>query len=474
MRGDFFLDTKDTHQVFYFTFGWLALWLSPPALAWVGRVLTWALLAWSWRRLSFAVVPRPWWSVLTAALFVCLLERFHMAGEWVIGGVEAKGFAFVLVFLAIEALVRGRFRSAWLLLGAASALHVLVGGWSVVALGNCLVALWQAAAHAAVDVAGRSGRFRAVAAGADPRGHAQLGDRRREVVRFANQVYVYGRLAHHLAPGQLPPVFVVRFVALFVVWLILCWAAPREAALRRLHAFVAGAVILALIGAAIAPLNYVDPALAAGLLRFYWFRLADVAVPLGVALTAALLVAETLRTRPAIGRWALAGMLAIAGIHVGGYLAIRPIPTIPPADRLPNSLAWETACDWIAHTDAIPPQAKFLTPRMSQTFKWYTGHAEVANWKEVPQDATAIVEWWRRVFEIHRSGSDDPQAFWLDSLAELGAPRLKQLGAKYGADYALTLARPALPLEVVYRNRSYVVYRLCDPRGKRPGTHCAT
>ena len=39
--NDFFLNTADCHKVFYVTFGWLALWLAPPALAWVGRLLTW-------------------------------------------------------------------------------------------------------------------------------------------------------------------------------------------------------------------------------------------------------------------------------------------------------------------------------------------------------------------------------------------------------------------------------------------------
>ena len=132
-RGDFFLNTKDTHEVFYYTFGWLSLWLPLGTLAWVGRILTWGLLAWAWRRLSFALLPRRGCSVLTAALMVCLVQRCHMAGEWIVGGVEAKGFAFVLVLLGMESLVRGRWNRVWLLLGAASAFHVLVGGWSVVA-----------------------------------------------------------------------------------------------------------------------------------------------------------------------------------------------------------------------------------------------------------------------------------------------------------------------------------------------------
>ncbi len=112
LRGDFFIETPNTHRVFCLAFGWLSLWLKPATLAWTGRILTWSLLAWAWRRLSFAVVPRPWWAVLSAALFVCLTDRCQMAGEWVIGGVEAKGFAYVLGFLGLEQLVRNRWNRA--------------------------------------------------------------------------------------------------------------------------------------------------------------------------------------------------------------------------------------------------------------------------------------------------------------------------------------------------------------------------
>ena len=47
IRGDFFLDSADSHKVFYFTFGWLTLWLPLPAVAWTGRIIAWLLMAWS-------------------------------------------------------------------------------------------------------------------------------------------------------------------------------------------------------------------------------------------------------------------------------------------------------------------------------------------------------------------------------------------------------------------------------------------
>jgi len=463
VRGDFFLDSADTHKVFYFTFGWLSLWLPPVAFAWVGRMLTWGLLAWAWQRLSFAVLPRPWWSVLSAALLVCLNERCHMAGEWIVGGVEAKGFAFVLVLLGVEALVRNRWNRAWLLLGGAALFHVLVGGWSAVAAG--LAWLWLGGDRPPLRSMwpGLLGGFVLSLPGLIPSLILTWGVDS-EVVSKAHLIYVFGRLPHHLAPGRFPLLHVIRFVLLMFLWLMLCQATPVDRAGSRFRAFVAGAIVIGAVGVVIGLLTARNPVAGAALLRFYWFRLSDVAVPMGVALGGAEFVDWLLRSRPAAGKRWLAIFLVIAGLHVGWYAFRRPVPAVPRADkgRVANYGGWRDACQWIANSGSIPPDARFLTPSMSQTFKWYARRPEVVTWKDIPQDAHSIVVWWNRINDIHATGSEDPDERWHRSLAELGSNRLRQLGSKYHADYVLTVSRPRLDLDVVYANDSYVVYRLCD------------
>src|SRR5262249_21310416 len=91
------------------------------------------LLAWAWRRLSAALIDGWLYSVLSAALFVALNAHFHMAGEWGVGGVEGKGFAWVCVWMGLESLVRDRWPGALIWFGAAPAMHVIIGGWSLVA-----------------------------------------------------------------------------------------------------------------------------------------------------------------------------------------------------------------------------------------------------------------------------------------------------------------------------------------------------
>lgn len=536
---DSFLNSSDTHTTFYLSLGWLALFLPPTFVAWGGRLITWALLAWSWQRLSRSVLPRRWASVWTAAIFVCLMEHGHMAGEWVVGGVEAKGFAYVLTFLGLEALALGRFRWVWPLLGAAAAFHVLVGGWGVVAAGIAWLLIGKdrptfvsmlpsLALGALLSLPGLIPSL-ALTMGTD-----------RATVDFANQIYVFQRLAHHLTPFGFPPGFALRFTALSIVWAAMWYYGPRSLANNRLQAFVAGTLILSLIGAAIAILLANHPARAAGLLRFYWFRLSDVAVPLGVALAGPTFLTwigvQTKRSWPhnrrrmmivtgilvlvvvftltraiwTLGQmaqywlaWEAAAAMAAAivlggiflvekyalpirqvhqvrmsataalslaliliapAVHLVGTGVERCIPVIPRADRIWDYWAWADACRWIAESGEVPPDARFLTPLMGQTFKWYAQRSEVVSWKDIPQDAESMVEWWDCVLDIYRRDGRFTGRGWNNSLARIDSRRLQYLGEKYDAPYLITFRWPRKRnFRVLYENRTYIVYRMDLP-----------
>ena len=63
-------------------------------------------------------MPRPLAAVLSAALFLALNYYGQMAGEWVVGGVEAKCFAYGFVLMALRDMVDRRWGMVCLLLGA--------------------------------------------------------------------------------------------------------------------------------------------------------------------------------------------------------------------------------------------------------------------------------------------------------------------------------------------------------------------
>ena len=141
---------------------------------------------------------------------------------------------------------------------------------------------------------------------------------------------------------------------------------------------------------------------------------------------------------------------------------LRPLfPRQPRADKLKNYSDWLEVCHWVDASQEIPPDARFLIPRAAYTFKWYAQRGEVVNWKETPQDAASLVGWWQRINDIYATGNPPPQDRFYGSMAEAGAKRLKQLAAKYEADYLVTqVCDPLLPLPVLHRNESFVVYKM--------------
>jgi hypothetical protein len=455
--GDFFLNTADAHEVFYFAFGWLTLLLPLPAVAWVGRILVWLLLAYSWRRLSVSLIEGWLYSVLSAALFVALNDRFHMAGEWVVGGIEAKGFAYVLVFFGLEALVRDRWGRSLVLFGAAAAFHVVVGGWCVVAT----ILTWLTSK--------RRPPLQSLVAPAVLGGLLSLGGlwpaltltwgNDAQTVHDANRLYVYERLEHHLLPEQLPALFVIRHLLLVLALIPLVRLVPTEERWLRLRGFVAAAVAIAAAGMVLSLTMWWQPDFAASLLRYYWFRMSDVMVPLGVALLTTAVLCRWQQVRHPWYAVGLAAALLAAGLHLGDTMRFRLTYLSPRADwTLPRVEIddWREVCRWAS--EETPPDAVFLVPRMSQTFRWYAGRGEVVTRKDLPQDAPAIVEWWQRLADIYGTGD---QATPADSLTQLGAERLRALGEKYGASYVVTRPDATLDLpRVGPLTRTVSVYQL--------------
>ncbi len=466
-QGDTFYESADAHHVFYWSFGWLTLLLPLPQVAWAGRLATWALLAFAWRRLSWALLPRPLIAILTAGLFVLLNSRCHMAGEWIVGGAEAKGFAYGLVLLAIESLLRDRWNRSLLLLGAATSLHVLVGGWSAVALGFTWLVMVRRRPTIRSLVPGLIGAVVLTLPGLVPALMLTQGVDPVTVAE-ANQIYVFERLPHHLLPQKMKPELITRFSLMLVVWLLLCTVTATDDRVRRLRGFVFGALAISVCGAVISLTAESNPAVAAGLLRFYWFRLADVALPLGVALLGARYLVDLARERPVIAQWWLAGMMLVATWHLGDVMVGRRNADRPPAEsakKVANLNDWLDVCHHIRDMKSLPGDACFLTPRKNHTFKWHTGRREVVTRKDIPQDAENIVQWMRQLDDVF--GNRDPKISrrFVRSLAQHGSAELIRIAHRNGATHLLTRSEPelsgaALALKRIYANPTYAVYEI--------------
>lgn len=473
--GDFFLESREAHGVFYRLLGPLAAGMPLERAAWIGRCAGWASLAAGFVFLSAVLLPRAGSRIVAAALFSVAARHTPAAGEWVIGGCEAKVFAWALVFVGIGWFVRGRAAVAWAWLGAAAALHPLVGGWAMVAL--------LPAAFADARLHGRHAGDRGLsvavpvvvgvllaALGVLPALGLSAGVDGAERAK-ATFTYVVERLPHHLLVRTFADGLVARHLLAVVVWWLLLPLAGGSAARGRMTAFTTAAVGISLAGSVVSLLEAWRPDLAHALLRYYWFRLGDGVVPVGlaVAATAALDGGIDGTTRRRLGWCLVVGVLLVDLAFESRHW---PLPgrtgLVARADQKVQAAAWREICGWVR--DNSPADACFLTPRGATSFHWYTGRREVVNWKDIPQDAPSILEWRKRIVDCF--SVDGSLKSLVTSTAALGGERLRAAAEAYGADHIIVPTNPLepfpLPGEPLHVVGGYAVHRLDPPVSTPP------
>ena len=490
--GDLFLESGKAHLTFYWTLGWLTKFFSLATVAWIGRVAAWLALAISWQRCSRSILPYPFAACITAILFVTLVDWTNFAGEWVVGGVEAKCFAYAFVFWGLAALAKEQWSRVWPCFGLAGAFHVLVGGWSAIATAMVWLSLPKKnrlSIHQMLPAI-LVGVILALPGVVPALLLAQTATV--ETVDQANSIYVFHRLAHHLAPLTIPsPELankILRFSLLLLgfVWLrILCTRQSPEMTPRQqsgtpatvpsanrtsnlsqscplrpldlMMRFAVATILISVTGLAWELLTWNHPILAARLLKYYFFRLADVAVPMATCMGLGWYIFAPTK-KPSQWRMVLLCMaMLLPSLHLLHLSKIRFKNPYPPADsKLADANSFRDACRWIQ--DNTPLDALFLVPRHAQSFKWYAERPDLITWKDVPQSGEALLTWHERMSDVHKYDNKGGEYVTYHTLGSQGTKRICSLAAKYEFDYVLAEEYPPLQLPIAYSNDHYTIY----------------
>ena len=468
--GDAYLNSEAAHVAFDVLFGWLGLFFSLETTTWIGRVVGWAALAGGWTYLTRQVAARPGAALWSGALFCALQKPYTMAGEWVVLTFEAKVLAWALVFVGVGHLVSGRWPRVWPWLGAAAALHVVVGGWALVAATGFLGVSWLRGSVRWDDWRSAARGFligsTLTLAGVIPAATA-VSNAEPEVAAEASRIYVYERLPHHLYPPGFKPEQWrrTRHALLGCVWLAVAVLAGDRRT-RRLHGYVVAALAITAAGFAIWGLTPDGSPAQASLLRFYWFRFSDAMMPAGLALGAVSLVCQWSAERiwlPALFVVATSGVWIADDLDDQTGRLGRTVPNqFQYAGRVKGTTARERLwTDWLEIAGRIdrelPADARFLNPADDQTFAWHARRGMVFNYKSMPQDPAGIVSWHARLLSLYGSrdrARSDP------SLHRITPGWLRALGLRYAAGYLIETAEPLIDLPVVLKNDSFAVYKL--------------
>jgi len=437
------------------------------AVALVGRVLAWSLVVAALTRLAKTTGVHPGFLIAGAAGWLIGGQGFA-AREWIFGGVEQKVFAYAALFAALDAACRGRVLRAGVFSGVAIAFHVLVGGWGGAALGLGILIRYRSVRESlrfglpalllATPVMLNAVSFIFMSS---PEASADS--------EAVNRLAVMFRNPHHLDPDS----FLHPFRAwVFVLMLMSAgWAvsqiASRDAA-RILIPFLGGAAVLWLAGIAAGTTG------ALGFLKFYPFRVADVAVPLFFWLAVPQAVFERARS---LGPGTLArrtvvpAILATAVLGVVAFEAQREFRRDFVRGVTDTLSAWkETPCDpfreaseWIR--DHTPAGSIIATFPCRKTFWVEAERAMVVNFKSTPVNAE-ILEWYERLIAMNRGLPFEKRGFrackeLARNYKALPPVQLRRLRAEYGADFYLVEGdRPDLAEALLYANEELSLYDL--------------
>lgn len=517
-------------------------------LVWITLASSWTILA-----RSLWVVDRnsapdkqciPLTGTLWGIIWLCGMHWGHWAGEWVIGGCESKGVAYAFIFLGLAMAIRQRWTFAWTFLGIASAFHVVTGIWVILCvasvsffldftekasrqLGICAQVRVHFGQWLRTNVPGWTVCFIGVLIGALP---ALLIDWNAapSVATESAVKQAYLRLGHHLVPTRFSPerwrwfggeLLIAMFLLLAMAFSkpfpkadqLSCEAEPAKylpnlfwsmamdwrqtfQSLPRGIQFIVGsglfAFFVAMIGLAIdLTFSTRQPEIAAKILRFYWFRWNDVAMPMMIGAVAIAFGSGWVvhQSKPKRMQWLVWFAILIPGALLlyerldGAFKETIPagdkahliVKTDSPEDQQKHYRDWLAVCQWIReNTDK---EGLWLTPRRQQSFKWHTGRAELACWKDAPQNAVALVEWGSRLADAFQFNDQKILQPWTEQ-------KLLDLRTQYGIRYVLldrrVLRQSSLLLPMLYptedhSNSTFAVFEFQDSN-PAPANHLTT
>ena len=472
--GDFFLESSNAHAFFYQTIGSVTQWLSLHNTAILGRLAGFLLLAMSWFRITRVLISGIWSPLISAWIYLGIAAIGNFSGEWIIGGVESKVFAYSFLFLSLANACEQRWNRSAIYAGLTISWHPVVGIWALLCGGFALICDWflHKSSHNKTTVQ-QSIKIIAPASGllilcALPglipslelltQGNAQD--------KFAaNYIQVFYRIKHHLDPMDFHSFSYLLYAILLGAWLLLRRKENPAFSNRFFQFFIAGTIGLACIGFLIGlgprPASEMPfYAFRMSLLKFYPFRLFDALLPLAVTVSILITIHQRfLGTRdsgPESGRFSKSSQNAIITLLSLGLFTsvlysasiVSPIHKMSPAQRKD----WIDACHWInLHT---PETALFLTPAHESDFKWYAQRPEYVTFKDCPQDARGVVEWNRRLKYLRKWGQD----YYNEGFDDRALNTLKQ-----NTNITHLLVKrlgPFTSIKPIYQNQTYKIYKL--------------
>ena len=456
-QEDFFLSSPNPHLVFYAVTGWLPNVVSLEVATVLLRIASLALVAFGWTFAFSALTQSRWGPLWMACLFLLLQTIGSFSGEWIVGGVESKVFTYGFVFLSLGFAFRNRWSLSATSLGATISFHPVIGIWAMLCGLFAFVVMWLQSSYFKPSL----GEARkaivpllllivAALPGLIPALWLLMMPSESEVSFQADFIAVFYRLKHHLDPMKFKQSAYMGYLVLGAFWLVSVKLVARSHFQKWFGWFVLASILVAMIGlltglrsGPVEDLSLL--AMRMKILKFYPFRLFDALLPLACCLN---VVVWAQKYRSFQQPWAV----------VVPAMTITIAMLLPGPDQNPSRLSDKRKVDWIRMTDWIEENtardAEFITPKNAWAFKWFASRSEYVAYKDIPQDATGMVEWKKRLQSVRgwakQAASDDL----------ITREETDQLYRMTQADYLIVQWLAPFEYPADYRNKSFRVFRI--------------
>jgi hypothetical protein len=473
--GDWSVNQPPIYRVLFQTlFGWMIASWGFLASSIIGRLLCYSLIAWGLVLIGRKLGLNLLLLMLAVAMFLSG-DQGVAAGERIVGALETKIFAYAMVLLAIAFMLNKRYRLTAFLLGLGTSFHVLVGGyatlfglgWVILRRKNRFPSLREIGFIIPLYLIGSVFGLKALI--------EELSSPNPTSPISISYIYVFFRMPHHLNPLSWPThwwIIPVFFLLMLVSSAGVLWFNRPTKALSEqfeeyearigLFEFTLISLVPYVLGLVIAPFDS-----QGSLLQYYLFRVGDVMLHLNACLLFVCALDQIFTSRKQQRVLLLLCSLVLSISIVKGLPNFQK--QFQSTLNFPNEVQevdpqWKDLTAWVRKN--TPKNATFISPPVKfANFIWLTERPTIAKYKLMAQTKGGTLEWFLRMRDLSGNFNGvDPltqfnQKLLTDGYNNLTTDQVKALMIKYHASYLVTRIQHRLDIPVVYRNKSYVLYR---------------
>jgi hypothetical protein len=392
-----------------------------------------------------------------------------VAGEWILKGFDTKSFAYIFSLLSLYYAVKNNYLKMFLFSGLSISFHVLVGIYSLFCIFIAIIINIKyhklyikniIKSVYAFFITGFYGIFIVI---------KMLFINQNVDKKLASLIYVCRRVSHHVLPSSWEGyIWIIKFIVM-IIFTILVFILINDKRFKMLSVFILSSSLLFTIGLTLFKLNKIE------LLKFYWFRLPDVIMPLLSLFLLFCLIQRYLyviyiniNIKNLFKK--IINTLSVIAIIIIIFICFKDIFFITKKRMKENKnytyknveKNFENALIWINKN--TPEDCTVLSYPFIDEIYIITERATFVSYKHSPQSEKDILEWYDRLKLCNDDINTNDINLFLDNFNNrfynLRIETLQKIIKKYNINYYIGKAGMNYPYEIVYKNNEYAIYKL--------------